>query len=121
MLGLGLGEIALVAVVLLLVVGPEQLPPMMRWLGRTYGQLRRASDELRRAFVLEADRMDAEERRRELEKRRAEAAAAREQALERGAQAQPRRLPTGQDQAAEPAASQAPIGPQEEGPSEEGP
>lgn len=82
MLGLGVGEIIIVALVLLVFVGPDQLPQFMRWMGRSYGQLRRAADDLRRAFVLEADRMDAEERYAKLEERRRRAKEARRQALE---------------------------------------
>ncbi|MCB9778191.1 MAG: twin-arginine translocase TatA/TatE family subunit [Alphaproteobacteria bacterium] len=73
MLNLGFGEIALIMVLALVVVGPERLPYMIRYLGRQYGKLMRASDELRRAFVLEADRMDAEQRTEELRKRREQA------------------------------------------------
>ncbi len=82
MLGLGLGEIAIIAIVILLVVGPEQLPQLMRTAGRTYGQVRRAADDLRRAFVLEADRQDADERYRKLQERRKEMEEARRQAKE---------------------------------------
>lgn len=73
MLNLGLTEIAVVLVVAIVVVGPERLPVVVRWLGRQYGKLMRASDELRRAFVLEADRAEAEARSEQLRKRRAEA------------------------------------------------
>ena len=76
MLGLGWGEILLVAAVALVVVGPERLPRLLRDLGRMYGQVRRTADELRRSFVLEAERQDAEERYQQLqERRRAQAAA----------------------------------------------
>lgn len=73
MLNFGFGEILIVMVLALIFVGPERLPHMIRWLGRQYGKLLRASDELRRAFVLEADRMDAEKRTSELRRRREEA------------------------------------------------
>ena len=75
MLNLGLTEILVIFVVAIVVVGPERLPNVVRWLGRQYGKLMRASDELRRAFVLEADRVDAEERAKILRKRREEARA----------------------------------------------
>ena len=81
MLSIGLTEIILIALVAILVVGPERLPKVMRQLGRWYGQLRRAADDLRRAFVLEADRQDAEERYRKLKERRERAQQARERAL----------------------------------------
>jgi sec-independent protein translocase protein TatB len=81
-LSIGLSEMVLIAVVALLVVGPERLPRLMRELGKRYGQLRRAADELRRAFVLEADRQDAEERMAQLRERRKAAEAARQRAAE---------------------------------------
>lgn len=96
MLGLGIGEILLIAAVLLVVVGPEGLPQVFRTLGRIYGQLRRASDEMRRAFVLEADRQDAETRMEELAARRRRAEEVRKQAMEdagSGTVAQAERLP----------------------------
>ena len=73
MLNLGLTEILVIFVVAIVVVGPERLPNVVRWLGRQYGKLMRASDELRRAFVLEADRADAEARAEVLRQRREEA------------------------------------------------
>lgn len=82
MLSIGLSEMVLIAIVALLVVGPERLPRLMRELGKRYGQLRRAADELRRAFVLEADRQDAEERMAQLRERRKAAEAARQRAAE---------------------------------------
>ena len=48
MLNLGLTEIIVVLVVAIVVVGPERLPTVVRWLGRQYGKLMRASDELPR-------------------------------------------------------------------------
>ena len=81
MFGLGFSEILLIAAVLLVVVGPERLPQFMRTAGKYYGQLRRASEDLRRAFVVEVDRVDAEERYRKLQERRQQAEEARKQAL----------------------------------------
>lgn len=90
MLGMGMGEMALIMVVALLVVPPDQLPKAMRQMGRWYGQIRRAADDLRRAFTLEADRQDAAERYRELQERRKKAQEARKKAeAEAGAVAQP--------------------------------
>ena len=74
MLGLGMSEILLVCAVVLVAVGPERLPQMMRSIGRHYGKMRRSADELRRAFVLEADRQDAEERIGDLREQREQAA-----------------------------------------------
>jgi sec-independent protein translocase protein TatB len=75
MLNLGLTEIAIVLVVAIVVVGPERLPTVVRWLGKQYGRLMRASDELRRAFVLEADRVDTKARSADLRRRQEEARA----------------------------------------------
>lgn len=80
MFGLGLGEILLVAVVLLVAVGPERIPSFMREAGKVYGQVKRASDELRRSLVLEADRMDADERYQKLRERQKAAEEARKAA-----------------------------------------
>lgn len=85
MLGLGWGEILLVAGVALVVVGPERLPRLLRDLGRMYGQVRRTADELRRSFVLEAERQDAEERYQKLQERRKAQASKRAEALRDGA------------------------------------
>jgi len=82
MLGIGIGEIMVIALVALIFVGPERLPKVMRELGRQYGRLRRAADELRRAFVLEADRQDASVRYERLQARRQEAAEIRRRAQE---------------------------------------
>lgn len=46
---------------------------MVRFLGRQYGKLMRASRELRRAFILEADRIESEERAELLQQRKKEA------------------------------------------------
>jgi sec-independent protein translocase protein TatB len=70
MFGIGWSEALVIGLLLLLVVPTEQLPGMARDLGKRYGQLRRTADELRRAFMLEADRMDASTRAAELKERR---------------------------------------------------
>jgi len=82
MLNMGLSEMLLIAVLAIVVVGPDRLPEMMRFLGRNYGKLRRASNELRRAFQLEVDRVDAESRSAEIQARR-KALEARRKAAEK--------------------------------------
>ena len=90
MLNLGFGEIAIIAALAIVVVGPDRLPEMLRFLGKQYGKVMRASNELRRAFMIEADRDDAQKRaaalrqRREQARKRAEEA--RKRALERARQ-----------------------------------
>ena len=87
MLNFGLGEIAIILVLAIVVVGPDRLPEMLRFLGKQYGRVMRASNELRRAFMIEADREDAEKRAEALRKRREQARQraeeARKRALER--------------------------------------
>lgn len=73
MLNLGFTEILVVLAVLIIVVGPDRLPEVVRWLGRQYGKVRRASEELRQAFVIEAEQVEADERAKVLQKRREEA------------------------------------------------
>ena len=73
MLNLGFGEILIFSLLALVVVGPERLPTMVRFLGRQYGKLLRASRELRRAFYMEAERVESQERRENLKKAREEA------------------------------------------------
>lgn len=73
MLNLGFGEIIIASLLALVVVGPERLPTMIRFMGRQYGKLMRASRELRRAFYMEAERVESEERREKLKKAREEA------------------------------------------------
>ena len=56
MFGIGPEEIMLIAVLALLVLGPERLPKVMRDMGRVVGDLRKTSDELREEF-LNADKL----------------------------------------------------------------
>lgn len=55
MFGIGVGEMLLLALIALLVLGPERMPKLARDLGKTVGDLRKTSDELRNEF-LNADR-----------------------------------------------------------------
>jgi Tat protein translocase TatB subunit len=49
MFGIGFGEMLIIAVVLLIAVGPKQLPAMMKTVGKGMRDLRRAADDLRRS------------------------------------------------------------------------
>ncbi len=62
----------MVAGVALVFVGPERLPEMLRFLGRTYGKLRAMTYDIRREFTLEVDKTVAEERTKVMQERRAE-------------------------------------------------
>lgn len=48
MIGIGWGEMLVIAIVALIVVGPKDLPVMLRNLGRAMGAVRRMSNEFRR-------------------------------------------------------------------------
>ena len=79
MLNIGIGELIVLVALVLIVVGPERLPQMMRSMGRMYGKVRRQSDELRRAFMAEADLIDASERRVALKERQRQIKEAKQQ------------------------------------------
>jgi len=72
MLNFGFGEMLIVLVLAIVVVGPDRLPEMLRFLGKQYGKLLRSSDELRRAFMMEADMQRTDHRAESLRKRREE-------------------------------------------------
>ena len=55
MFGIGTGELLLILLIALLVLGPERMPKVARDVGKVMGELRRTSDELREEF-LNADR-----------------------------------------------------------------
>jgi Tat protein translocase TatB subunit len=123
MLGLGLGEILVISALVLVVVGPDRLPQLMRWAGKSYAQLRRAADDLRRAFMLEADRVDAEERYRKLMERREESREAHRRAKESAGldtEPQDRGLPAAEAEEPEPAAPDTAADPGDEGPPDPG-
>ena len=46
-IGIGLSEILLLAVLLIVVVGPEELPKLLRTVGRYLGQVKRVADDFR--------------------------------------------------------------------------
>lgn len=89
MLNLGFTEILIIVILTIVVVGPEDIPKMMRYLGKQYGRIVRASDELRRAFMLEAEREETEKRAEELRKRREEARKRAEELRAKAAAAKP--------------------------------
>jgi sec-independent protein translocase protein TatB len=59
-------ELLLVAVVAILVVGPKELPGMLRSLGRMLGKLRRTADEFRKHFDDAVREAGGEEIQREI-------------------------------------------------------
>lgn len=55
MFGLGIWELALIAVVALFVLGPEKLPDAARAFGKALRDFRRASDDLKREMIGDLD------------------------------------------------------------------
>lgn len=51
MFGIGTGELLVLLVLALLVLGPERMPGLARDIGKTVGDLRRTSDELKQEFM----------------------------------------------------------------------
>ena len=51
MFGIGTGEVLLLLVIALIVLGPERMPKLARDLGRAMADFRRTSDELRSEFL----------------------------------------------------------------------
>jgi len=49
MFGIGFGEMLVIGVVLLLAVGPKQLPQLMKTVGKGMRDVRRAAEDLRRS------------------------------------------------------------------------
>ncbi|HEX9495376.1 MAG TPA: twin-arginine translocase TatA/TatE family subunit [Candidatus Limnocylindria bacterium] len=51
MFGIGTGELLLLLVIALIVLGPERMPKLARDLGRALAEFRKTSDELRNEFL----------------------------------------------------------------------
>jgi sec-independent protein translocase protein TatB len=72
MFDIGWSELLVVAVVAIVVVGPKELPRMLRAFGKTMGQVRRTANDFRRQFdeaLREAEReAGLEETRKDLQK-----------------------------------------------------
>ncbi len=69
--GIGGGELVVIAVVALIVVGPKDLPKMLRQLGRFVGKMRSMADEFRSSFEDMARQSELDELRKEVDALRA--------------------------------------------------
>jgi sec-independent protein translocase protein TatB len=63
MFNIGTGEIALIAVVALLLLGPERLPELARGIGKFMREFRRQTDDVRNVVEREFYRMDEDIKR----------------------------------------------------------
>ena len=68
-LNVGIGEMVVIAIIALLVFGPERLPEVARQAARVFAQLRQASDDIRRVLAEQAEpiKQPLEQTRREIE------------------------------------------------------
>lgn len=55
MFGIGTGEILVILLVALLVLGPNEIPKIARTVGRTMKDVQRFKDDLRRSIDMEFD------------------------------------------------------------------
>jgi sec-independent protein translocase protein TatB len=77
---IGLQEMLVIAVLVVLFFPPDDLPALFRMAGRGYAKMRRASDDLRRAFNAEVARVENEQRMEDVRRRREAAQRARDAA-----------------------------------------
>jgi sec-independent protein translocase protein TatB len=65
--GIGGGELIVIAVVALIVVGPKDLPKLLRQLGRFFARMRGLADDFRSSFDEMARQSELDELRKEVE------------------------------------------------------
>lgn len=66
MFGIGLGEMLLIGVILLVAVGPQRLPVLMKALGKGMREVRKASSDLRRTVGIDQMMREADDVQSEL-------------------------------------------------------
>jgi Tat protein translocase TatB subunit len=54
MLGIGMPEMILIAVIALIVIGPDKLPGLAKTLGRIFGELKKATNEFKETMEVES-------------------------------------------------------------------
>lgn len=54
MFGIGFTELILIAIVLLVVIGPEKLPDIAKDIAKLFGQVKKGTDEVKRSIRAEA-------------------------------------------------------------------
>jgi sec-independent protein translocase protein TatB len=73
MFGIGMSELLIILGLALILIGPKKLPELARSLGKTLGELRRATDDLKETIAEEIEPIreeipDKEELKKALEK-----------------------------------------------------
>ena len=58
MLGIGMPELIVIAVIALIVIGPEKLPGLAKTLGRMFGELKKATNEFKETMEVESKMAD---------------------------------------------------------------
>jgi len=58
MLGIGMPEMILIAVIALIVIGPDKLPGLAKTLGRIFGELKKATNEFKETMEVESKLME---------------------------------------------------------------
>ena len=68
MFGIGTGEILVILVIALLVLGPKEIPRVARTIGKTLKDIHRFKDELRQSVDTEFDQYEKKELNKEQNK-----------------------------------------------------
>ncbi|MDD3553083.1 MAG: Sec-independent protein translocase protein TatB [Deltaproteobacteria bacterium] len=69
MFGIGGPELLLICILALILLGPEQLPKVVSFMGRWLGQARKTADEFKRQLNLDAPLSEIEELKTDLKSR----------------------------------------------------
>jgi len=68
MFGMGMPEILLIMAVALIVIGPKKLPELAKTLGKTFGEFRKATSDLKDTFTVDLETPSTEKASGEIKK-----------------------------------------------------